>query len=197
MRTRPVCQCVALFFSYCPLVRNVLICNLSSLPACNALNCHEERDRGYSCPEHPESRKFYFDSKQSQCLTWVSTSYLLDVCQPLFHRGCGGNSNQFATAADCKAKCQDTGKNSSSHSAKVDNTLIGLCRPWCCCWPAVSVHACNLTTDAKISEKVVKCGNGCPLGHICTNDNQCCPTKCEFPSSYFIYCSCSLCPSQT
>ncbi|WKY13115.1 hypothetical protein Q1695_004156 [Nippostrongylus brasiliensis] len=54
------------------------------------------KDVGYDC-DKPAQRMFYYDSRYK-------------VCQPFQYRGCGGNTNRFSTASECKQTCPDAGK---------------------------------------------------------------------------------------
>lgn len=122
-----------------------------------AVNCHLPRDRGYSCDE-AEKTLFYYDSR-------------IGACQPMRHRGCGGNENKFDTAAECKEKCGRRGKNATA-AATTGKGLI--------------VTECNLRTDAKIADLARSCDDGCQVGYRCNKSNKCCPMKdyiCSLPAA--------------
>ncbi|EYC21694.1 hypothetical protein Y032_0018g3483 [Ancylostoma ceylanicum] len=77
-----------------------------------AVNCQLPRDKGYSCDE-PERTMFYFDMR-------------MGVCQPMMHRGCGGNENKFDSAAKCKEQCiEKKGKAKPSAPASKGAGLVG------------------------------------------------------------------------
>ncbi|KAK5967734.1 Kunitz/Bovine pancreatic trypsin inhibitor domain protein, partial [Trichostrongylus colubriformis] len=120
------------------------------------LNCHLPRDLGYSCDE-PEKKLFYYDSR-------------IGACQPMFHRGCGGNENKFKTLAECKQKCVPS-KNATKATGS-NKSLV--------------VVECQIQTDAKIPDIAQKCDNGCPMGYSCNKNNRCCPMKdyiCSLPAA--------------
>ncbi|KAK6023589.1 ABC transporter, ATP-binding protein [Ostertagia ostertagi] len=86
------------------------------------------------------------------------------ACQPMFHRGCGGNENKFTTVAECREKCSK--RKNATQPSKGDEAL----------WVE-----CQLRTDAKIPEKAKKCDDGCPIGYRCNENNKCCPMKSDLP----------------
>ncbi|EYC21695.1 hypothetical protein Y032_0018g3483 [Ancylostoma ceylanicum] len=124
-----------------------------------AVNCQLPRDKGYSCDE-PERTMFYFDMR-------------MGVCQPMMHRGCGGNENKFDSAAKCKEQCiEKKGKAKPSAPASKGAGLV--------------VEECKLPTDAKIPDVAKSCDNGCDIGYACNKNNKCCPMKdyiCSLPAS--------------
>ncbi|CAI4223622.1 unnamed protein product [Auanema sp. JU1783] len=130
---------------------------LSVCPAATSLNCHQPRDQGYECAENAKSIRFYYDTRRG-------------VCQPMAYKGCGGNENKFESAVQCRDDCQMKPRERANSSQIRDDTLI--------------VNACELDTDAKISEKVKSCGSGCPDGYECNENKHCCPTRsfiCRLP----------------
>ncbi|CAJ0590614.1 unnamed protein product [Cylicocyclus nassatus] len=132
----------------------VIIALIFFTPA-TALNCQLPKDRGYSCDE-PETRMFYYDTR-------------IGVCQPMMHRGCGGNENKFDSAEQCKEQCMNKGKNTTNSSST-----------------GLIVDECDLLTDAKISDIATSCDKGCGIGYACNKKDKCCPMKeyiCSLPAS--------------
>nr|CDJ84932.1 Proteinase inhibitor I2 domain containing protein [Haemonchus contortus] len=132
----------------------VLILLLSAVG--NAVDCHLPRDRGYSCDE-AEKTLFYYDAR-------------IGSCQPMYHRGCGGNENKFNTVAECKKECVHP-KNATNFAKENKGSVV---------------VECELRTDAKIPEMAKSCDDGCPVGYRCNKNNKCCPMKdyiCSLPAS--------------
>lgn len=126
-----------------------------------AVNCHMDRDRGYPC-DVPQRTLFYYSTQ-------------MGICQPMLYRGCGGNENKFTTAEECKEIC--TGQKARNESMlsteeKEKKELV--------------VDECNIPTDAKIPDVVIRCDDGCPKNYHCNRKNKCCPTKdyiCSLPTN--------------
>uniref|UniRef100_A0AC34RAH5 BPTI/Kunitz inhibitor domain-containing protein n=1 Tax=Panagrolaimus sp. JU765 TaxID=591449 RepID=A0AC34RAH5_9BILA len=127
-----------------------LIVNFLLVFICSTFSqdCSSSRDAGESCGDGTgSSRMFYFDSRMS-------------VCQPFIFKGCGGNSNRFATAQECKDACFANRKT----GAEIRNG-----NQW------VLAEKCGgqyLIPDGKYTD----CKNGCPDQHSCQN-GVCCPSK--------------------
>ncbi|KAK6010833.1 Kunitz/Bovine pancreatic trypsin inhibitor domain protein, partial [Ostertagia ostertagi] len=84
---------------------------LRSSPLSFALDCMEGKDVGVECDQPPQ-RMFYYDSRYK-------------VCQPFQYRGCGGNSNRFATSQECKDACPGGAKGTKSNDAPAGAALAG------------------------------------------------------------------------
>ncbi|KAE9548997.1 hypothetical protein FO519_007789 [Halicephalobus sp. NKZ332] len=110
-------------------------------------DCSLSRDTGESCSENSSSRMFYFDSRMS-------------VCQPFFYKGCGGNSNKFSSAQECKEACS---------SSKKTGEQIRNGKQW------VLADKCGAQYLIP-NGKYIQCSDGCPEKHSCQN-GICCPTK--------------------
>ncbi|KAK6038387.1 Kunitz/Bovine pancreatic trypsin inhibitor domain protein [Cooperia oncophora] len=109
---------------------------------------------------------FYYDSRYK-------------VCQPFQYRGCGGNSNRFASAKECKEACPAGGKQAASKDESAGAALAGS--------DAVFVPRGNSHDQWMKAEK---CGSNylipnaqyirpnpsCPPNHELKN-GVCCPTK--------------------
>ncbi|VDL86737.1 unnamed protein product [Nippostrongylus brasiliensis] len=124
-----------------------------------AVDCHQPRDRGFSCDE-PEKIYFYYDTR-------------IGACQPMLLRGCGGNENKFSTAAECKEKCFRGAKNSTNSAAATNMKKEN---------EGLVVTECDLPTDAKIPDVARSCDEGCLVGYRCNKKNKCCPMR-EAPLS--------------
>ncbi|XGW04982.1 hypothetical protein V3C99_015847 [Haemonchus contortus] len=84
---------------------------LCGLPLTFAIDCMVPKDVGVQCDE-PSQRMFYYDSRYK-------------VCQPFQYRGCGGNSNRFATSKECKETCPGGTTKSISNDAPGKAALAG------------------------------------------------------------------------
>nr|CDJ86467.1 Proteinase inhibitor I2 domain containing protein [Haemonchus contortus] len=138
---------------------------LCGLPLTFAIDCMVPKDVGVQCDE-PSQRMFYYDSRYK-------------VCQPFQYRGCGGNSNRFATSKECKETCPGGTKKSISNDAPSEAALAGS--------DAVFVPR---GTSHDQWMKAEKCGSNylipnaqyihpnpsCPPNHEVKN-GVCCPTR--------------------
>ncbi|KAK6758700.1 hypothetical protein RB195_016117 [Necator americanus] len=135
---------------------------LCALPASLALDCLVAKDVGVEC-DKPTQRMFYYDSHYK-------------VCQPFQYRGCGGNSNRFSTAQECREQCPNGG---TSGTTTMSPVLAGS--------DAVFIPRGNSHDQWMKAEK---CGSNylipnaqyirpnpsCPPNHSLEN-GVCCPTK--------------------
>ncbi|EYC04852.1 hypothetical protein Y032_0085g1829 [Ancylostoma ceylanicum] len=160
---------------------------LSVLPMTFALDCLVAKDVGFEC-EEPAQRMFYYDSRYI-CMTIIhiilcirgkiqyrSITLIPEVCQPFQYRGCGGNSNRFSTAKECREQCPNGGAQSST---TMSPALAGS--------DAVFVPRGNSHDQWMKAEK---CGSNylipnaqyirpnpnCPPNHVLEN-GVCCPTR--------------------
>uniref|UniRef100_A0A8R1I6U6 BPTI/Kunitz inhibitor domain-containing protein n=1 Tax=Caenorhabditis japonica TaxID=281687 RepID=A0A8R1I6U6_CAEJA len=78
--------------------------------ACYAqdVDCFAARDAGNSCSENQSSRMFYYLPR-------------LGTCQPFMYEGCGGNSNRFASAQECRNACANA--QAQKDSVSTDETV--------------------------------------------------------------------------
>ncbi|KAK5986107.1 Kunitz/Bovine pancreatic trypsin inhibitor domain protein [Trichostrongylus colubriformis] len=143
----------------------LLLMILCALPFSFALDCMLPKDVGTEC-EQPSQRMFYYDSRYK-------------VCQPFLYRGCGGNTNRFASSKECKEACPGGGKEMKSNDAPSEAALAGS--------DAVFVPR---GTSHDQWMKAEKCGSNylipnaqyihpnpsCPPNHELMN-GVCCPTK--------------------
>ncbi|KIH51093.1 Kunitz/Bovine pancreatic trypsin inhibitor domain protein [Ancylostoma duodenale] len=67
----------------------------------------------------------YISLHHSACFA-TTTPEIAGVCQPMRHRGCGGNENKFDSAAKCKEQCiEKKGKAKVSSSPGKGANLVG------------------------------------------------------------------------
>lgn len=127
----------------------VLLC-LVAYPVSSAdVDCFAARDSGNTCSENSSSRMFYYLPR-------------LGTCQPFMYQGCGGNSNRFRSAQECRAAC--TNAQAQRDSESTDETVQ-------------MKSACSATydTDHLTPVRCSSAANTCPNGHNCVQ-SFCCPT---------------------
>ncbi|ETN72717.1 Kunitz/Bovine pancreatic trypsin inhibitor domain protein [Necator americanus] len=83
----------------------MIVFMLCALPASLALDCLVAKDVGVECDKSAQ-RMFYYDSHYK-------------VCQPFQYRGCGGNSNRFSTAQECREQCPNGGTSGTTTMSPV------------------------------------------------------------------------------
>ncbi|CAA98461.2 BPTI/Kunitz inhibitor domain-containing protein [Caenorhabditis elegans] len=133
-------------------LRLAVILSLLSFTAAQStsVDCFAARDSGNTCAENSSSRMFYYLPR-------------LGTCQPFMYQGCGGNSNRFSSAQECRSACTNAQAQRDSESS--DETVQ-------------MKSACSATYDTDHLTPV-RCSAGantCPQGHNCIQ-SFCCPTS--------------------
>ncbi|CAJ0588835.1 unnamed protein product [Cylicocyclus nassatus] len=137
----------------------MLLIIFAILPLAFALDCHEPKEFGEDC-DQPSQRMFYYDTRYK-------------VCQPFQYRGCGGNSNRFATSTECREKCANGGKaNATSALAGSDAVFVPRGNSHDQWMKAEKCGSNFLIPNAKY----VLPSPNCPSNHDLTN-GVCCPTR--------------------
>lgn len=75
-----------------------------------------------------DHRKNSFISTKELVGFWafLFESYFLEVCQPLFYKGCGGNGNRYESAVECREKCLNEGTKRTGSTSGENETEMKL-----------------------------------------------------------------------
>ncbi|CAB3396735.1 unnamed protein product [Caenorhabditis bovis] len=114
------------------------------------VDCFAERDSGSYCAENSSTRMFYYLPR-------------LGTCQPFMYFGCGGNSNRFASAQECRHACANAQPARDSDSNDEHIQMKAAC-------------SARYDTDHLTPVRCSTSADSCPQGHQCTN-GFCCPTS--------------------
>ncbi|CAI5452941.1 unnamed protein product [Caenorhabditis angaria] len=115
----------------------------------STIDCFADRDLGYTCDQNGSSRMFYYLPR-------------LGTCQPFQYGGCGGNSNRFKTAKECRDACSNAQARRDSGSSDVTIQMKTAC-------------SAKYDTDHLTPVRCQSNSNSCSTGHQCIS-GFCCPT---------------------